>query len=98
MAPTSSRRYLPPLLAFPAAEPAAEGLWTEAVGLPADPQDAHVSRLEPERLQALREPGGGVSPYLREEEGEPPGRVRRTGLRARSGHSFLGKIVIDCND
>ena len=51
-------------------------------GLADDPQDARVRRFEAQRLQALREPRGGVGADLRQEEGESWGWVGWTGRRA----------------
>ena len=80
------------------AQPLAQCLLAEAVGRADDPQDPRMRRLEPQRLQPLREPRGGMGPDLRQQEGGLVARYRGRLRRARPGHSSLREIVIDCND
>ena len=72
----------------------AQRLLAEPIGLLNHTQDPNMRWLQAEGFEAPGKPGGGIRANLRQKEGEPVGRVRRAGSRARAGNSFFSKIVI----
>jgi len=75
-----------------------QGLLAEAVGLPEHAEDASVRGRDLQRRQALCEPGGRMGSHLREKKSQAAGRDRIALRNAPARHSFLLKMVIDCND